>query len=87
MTEGSWNFHAGRKSWLRSVCVRAPSNAPIILPICLKGSWEKPGDKYLQGLPLSCRGGETGRGPGKVSEHSKVLEHSVLAYQSCSVNV
>lgn len=56
MTEGSWNFHAGRRSWLRSVCVHDPSNAPIILPICLKGSWEKSGDNYF-----SCSGGETGR--------------------------
>lgn len=72
---------------VRSVCVRAPSNASITLPICLNGSLEKSGDKFFQELPLSCSGGETGRGSGRVSEHSEMLEYSVSAYQSCRVNV
>lgn len=72
---------------VRSVCVCAPSNASVILPICLNGSLEKSGDKFFQGLPPSCSEEETGRGSGRVSEHSEMLEYSVSAYQSRSVNV
>lgn len=72
---------------VRSVCVRAPSNASVILPICLNGSLEKSGDKFFQGLPPSCSGGEPRRGSGRVSEHSEMLEYSVSAYQSFNVNV
>lgn len=62
---------------VRSVCGHAPSKASVILPICLNGSLEKSGEKFFQGLPPSCSGGEPGRGSGRVSEHAEMLEYSV----------